>query len=77
MAIVGHVSIECDEFHLFKREFVSNTTEERELKRKARTYSKNYSVAESTANDIKEENDGNDDEQNKRKRGKNQVKEGL
>jgi hypothetical protein len=54
---------------------VSNTTEERELKRKAHTFSKNYSVAKSTANDIKEENDGNDDEQKKRKRGKNQVKE--
>jgi hypothetical protein len=52
---------------------VSNTTKERELKRKVRTYSKNYSVAESTANDIKEENNGNDSEQNKRKRGKNQV----
>jgi hypothetical protein len=51
---------------------VSNITEERELKRKEHTFSKNYNVAESTANDIKEENDGNDDEQ---KRGKNQVKE--
>ncbi len=47
---------------------MSNITEERELKRKEHTFSKNYNVAESTANDIKEENDGNDDEQKEKKR---------